>query len=458
MATRFHWGFRTLFFLSLLFLLSAGDPIWTSNTAFGGVAVEGLPLRLLVIRQPLTYQKLNVFESGFESDILQAFALDHGYRLEISVVPTKADLIQRLKSGEGDLGAARFPGFLSTRSGLLQSRAYDEEKTSLVCRTDSEVQFSSQGRLPLNANWKLAINSENTPPTWISDFTQNSVKLKIEDFPAHSSLQLLRLLNRKKADCTLLDRMEARLYVQVFPDLEIVKDVSPAQSYHFLLSTSRLDLALQLQKWMNRNSRKQLIAQMKSNFRNRTQALSDPDVHNFLRLRTSALPKYAMLFRKHSREFGIPWQLTAAVAFQESHWDPQAESFSGVRGLMQLTRDTAEHVGIEDREDIDQSVWGGAKYLKMLLDRQPKMLPTRDKIALALATYNLGPAHIIDAQRLSVELGKNPYSWRDLESVLPMLADPRYLSHLRYGPARGNEPVIYVRRVLAFLELIAIQI
>jgi membrane-bound lytic murein transglycosylase F len=454
----FSFGFRTLFLTSFLFLINACDPLWTSSTAFGGVAVEGLPLKLLVVRQPLTYQKVSAFESGLEYEILQAFALDLGYKLEISIVPNQTELIRRLGLGKGDLGAARIAEFASARTGLIKSRSYDEEKTSLVCRKDSEVEFNRNGQMTSQAHWKLAVNAETIHPSWISSFSKNAPRLKISNYDGASSLQLLRLLNRKKADCTLLDRLEAHSYFRVFSNLEIVKDVSPAQTYHFLLSDSRPDLANQLQKWLSRASRRQLLTQFKLNFKNKTQALSDQDVRRFMRLRASALPEYSTLFRKHSRDFGIPWQLTAAVSYQESHWDPQAESFTGVKGLMQLTQETAEHVGVEDRLNPNQSVWGGVKYLRMLLDRQPKMLPFRERLALALATYNIGPAHMIDAQRLAAKLGKNPYLWKDLQTVLPLLADKNYFSELKYGPARGEEPVLYVHRVLAFLDLITIQI
>ncbi len=186
--------------------------------------------------------------------------------------------------------------------------------------------------------------------------------------------------------------------------------------------------------------------------------LSQRDIHAFLKLKATTLPLYANLFRKHSYKFGIPWQLTAAVSYQESHWNPQAQSYTGVRGLMQLTEQTAERVGVENRRDTEQSVWGGAKYLKMLLDRQPSNIPFRERLALALATYNIGPSHMVDAQRLAVSQNKNPYRWSDLQTVLPLLSQKKYLSLLKHGPARGSEPVLFVHRVLAYLDLFTVQI
>ncbi len=247
-------------------------------------------------------------------------------------------------------------------------------------------------------------------------------------------------------------------FLRVFPELKIVKDISPAHSFYFLISKTRPELSQKIRRWISHAAHRQLLSQFKNRAKGPLKDLSNGEIRRFLLDRNKLLPQYGLLFKKHSKPFGLPWQLTAAVAYQESKWNPEAESFTGVKGFMQLTEETAEHLGVEDRLDVEQSIWGGAKYLKMLLDRQPKGLPFREKLALALATYNVGPAHMIDAQNLAHKLGKNPYSWKDLREVLPLLEERKYLPELKYGPARGQEPVIYVQRVLAYLDLISVQI
>ena len=121
---------------------------------------------------------------------------------------------------------------------------------------------------------------------------------------------------------------------------------------------------------------------------------------------------------------------------------------------MQLTHDTAAVVGIQDRRDPQQSVHGGAKYLRYLYRKQPQFLPARERWILTLIAYNVGVAHLWDAQNLASQMGKNPYAWEDLKTVLPLLAHPDYQSQLRYGYARGEEPVGYVRRVLSYMDLL----
>ncbi|TGY86931.1 lytic transglycosylase F, partial [Marinicauda algicola] len=99
------------------------------------------------------------------------------------------------------------------------------------------------------------------------------------------------------------------------------------------------------------------------------------------------------------------WTLLAAQAYQESHWDPDARSATGVRGLMMLTLSTAERVGVENRLDPRQSVAGGAIYLADLYERVPDAVQGEGRLWFALAAYNVGMGHVYDARALAERRG-----------------------------------------------------
>jgi membrane-bound lytic murein transglycosylase F len=425
--------------------------------AYGEVA-DAKPLQVLVVQKPLTYQKLHLIESGFEYDLLQQFAQDSGYHLQIEVMKNEKELVRRLREGHGDMAAARFSDLNSNASSFLRSPIYDEEKTSLVCRDDVTVVLNSAGELNADSRWKLLINPDSAEAHWSTHFKKQAPLLKIATRLNASSQQLLKSLKQGTADCTLMDHLEAQYHLRALSNLRIVKDISPALSFFFLISNSHPELETQFRKWMTRTAHKYLVSQAKAHIKGKASELTRKEEERFAIDREQILPKYSPLIRKHAAEFGLPWQLMAAIAYQESRWNPEAESFTGVKGFMQLTNETAEHLGVEDREDPSQSIWGGIKYIRILINRQPKNLTFKNRLALALATYNIGPAHMQDAQKLAVKLGKNPYSWRDLQSVLPLLAEEDYLPDLKYGPARGQEPVTYVKRVFSYLELMSVPI
>jgi membrane-bound lytic murein transglycosylase F len=448
----------TLVFSSLLVTLNACDRWWLEQAAFGGEKVEAEPLRLLVLQKPMTYRKLQEFESGYEFEILQQFAAEMGYKLQVRSYRSEKSLMTALKRGRGDLAAGRFSNFSTSSQDLDRSPVYDEEKTSLVCRNRTQVRFLKNGQLDRRNTWTLLVNPLHIEARWIQFFKKAAPHLKIDFNAKLKSSQALRQIALGHADCTLMDRLEANYYLRAFPNLRVAKDISPKHSYFFLLNPQREDVAQKLRRWMGTRSSRQWVAEAKVRARGTTPALTAMDIHHFFNDRENLLPKFDGMVRKHSESFGIPWQLTAAVAYQESKWNPEARSFTGVEGFMQLTRETAEHLGVEDRRDPDQSIWGGSKYLRALLDRQPKKIPFQDRLALALATYNVGPAHMWDAQKLAMKKGKSPHSWKDLKTILPLLADPDYLPDLKYGPARGQEPVDFVEKVFAYLDLMSIQI
>jgi membrane-bound lytic murein transglycosylase F len=166
------------------------------------------------------------------------------------------------------------------------------------------------------------------------------------------------------------------------------------------------------------------------------------------------LPKYQKFFEDASKYYGIPWRLLAAISYQESHWNPNAKSFTGVRGLMMLTRSTAKMLGVKNRLDVEQSVEGGAKHLRQMLKSVPKDVVGENRLKFALAAYNIGLAHILDARALARKMDLNPTVWSDLKKVLPLLSQKRYYQGLRFGYARGSEPVKYVDFVYDFMDIL----
>ncbi len=182
-------------------------------------------------------------------------------------------------------------------------------------------------------------------------------------------------------------------------------------------------------------------------------ALSTYEYQKFVEHTESRLPYYLKSFKKYAAKYKVPWTLIAAVAYQESKWNEAAKSHTGVKGLMQLTSKTAEHLGVDDREDPYQSIQGGAMYLKYLYDKTPHKLHSKQRWALALAAYNIGWGHLRDAHYLALRLKKNPYNWAQFKRVLPKLENQLYYSKLSFGYARGNETVAFVDKVFNYYSL-----
>lgn len=149
-----------------------------------------------------------------------------------------------------------------------------------------------------------------------------------------------------------------------------------------------------------------------------------------------------------------PFLLTAVI-FQESHFDPLAESYTGVRGIMQLTNATADFLNV-DRLDPYQSIEGGARYLRRLWNNLDDLhLSYWNRWLFTLAAFNQGAGHLRDAIRLSQALGGTGRTWYEVKKVFPLLSQQRYYSRSRYGQCRGQEAVDFVDSIRWYYYIIS---
>jgi membrane-bound lytic murein transglycosylase F len=172
---------------------------------------------------------------------------------------------------------------------------------------------------------------------------------------------------------------------------------------------------------------------------------------------TDRLPRYRSWFEGAAAQVGIDWRLLAAIGYQESKWDPRAVSGEGAQGLMMLTADTAQAMGIKDRNDPEQSIFAGAHYLAQVREMIPDRIPEPDRTWLTIAAYNVGFGHLEDARIITQALGKDPDSWAEVRERLPLLAQGRWYTRAKRGYARGWEPVQFVDRIQRWLTLLEWQ-
>ena len=177
----------------------------------------------------------------------------------------------------------------------------------------------------------------------------------------------------------------------------------------------------------------------------------------FQELITERLPRYRLWFEQAAAQTGVDWRLLAAIGFQESQWDPRAQSPTGASGVMMLTASTAESLGVSDRTNAQANILAGAKYFLEVRDKIPDRIPEPDRTWFAVAAYNVGFGHLEDARILTQMRGKDPDSWSDVREALPLLVEERWYERVKRGFCRGWEPVQYVDRIQRFLKLLEWQ-
>lgn len=422
--------------------------IWDEQESLAQVRAQG-EIIVLTTESPLIYSKPKRGEAfGIDHDLLESFASKYQLKLKYVILPDEDSVLRALSKGEGHVAAAR----LRTphkNTGFLTGPAYEETYLSLYCQKKAQIQNIQD----LNGR-KVALLNKDNYLGLAQRLNQLSPQIKIETLESIKTQELISNLSQRRHDCVIAENFSGDFYARYHASIEKVAALTEPHSLSWLIAPDNASLLHLMQIWYQQASRDDEIMLTLDRYKTYLTQLDKRDIVQFFKKIRSTLPLYKDMFRAASREHNLPWQLVAAVAYQESHWNADARSFTGVLGLMQLTNDTAQHVGIEDRTDPEQSIKGGTKYLRYLLDRTPAHLNTKDRLALALAAYNVGSAHLKDAQKLAAKQGRNPYSWRQLREVLPLLADPDYADELEYGPARGYETVDFVERVKSFYNLL----
>lgn len=389
---------------------------------------------------------------GFEYRLAQAFADHLGVEAEFVVVNSASELLEGLRRGRGHIAAAGITPTAEHAARYLFAPPYLRVRQQLVCNRHGERPRKLED-LPGHS---IAVTAGSAYEARLRELRTRFPGLTWTAIKNRNEEELLERVALKEIDCTVADSHIVMINRRYHPELIIPFNLTNGHELMWALPASAPRLKRALDAWFARSETAALIAELKDRFYGQVEKFDYVDLARFRRRIQSRLPRYRPKFEAMANRHGLPWTLLAAVAYQESHWDPEAQSPTGVRGLMMLTLQTAAHVGIEDREDPAQAIEGGARYLADLLKRVPEAVTGRDRLWFALAAYNVGMGHMYDARRLARKLKKNPDSWLELSEVLPLLSRKKYytMKGIKHGYARGGEPVRYVKRVRQYMEIL----
>lgn len=161
---------------------------------------------------------------------------------------------------------------------------------------------------------------------------------------------------------------------------------------------------------------------------------------------------YDDIFKTYARQCGWDWRLMAAQAYQESAFDPEAVSFMGAMGLMQLMPSTAQDVGVSQSEVFHphSNVRGATKLINQLNAHYSFIENSDERLNFILAAYNAGPGHIDDARTLAGKYGKNPNVWLgNVDTYVLNMSQPKYYNQpeVKHGYFRGSETHDYVNSI-----------
>jgi membrane-bound lytic murein transglycosylase F len=267
---------------------------------------------------------------------------------------------------------------------------------------------------------------------------------------------LLDLVNQGKIDITVADSNVALLNRRYYPDIRIAFPIQKSQFLGWAVKKGETALLDEINVFFETILQNGTFQDIYNRYYAYIEKFEHLEVKKFLERIKTRLPQYEKTIRGAAEQYGFDWRLIAALIYQESQFRPWAKSFSGVRGLMQLTLPTARDMGVKNRLDPHESIAGGTKYLKKLYDTYDSS-PEPDRTLIAVAAYNVGKGHVSDARKIAADMGLDPNKWASLEKTLPLLRQRKYYKESKYGYCRGAEPVFQVRRVFTYYDILKRQ-
>ncbi|CAH7247114.1 membrane-bound lytic murein transglycosylase F [Vibrio chagasii] len=432
-------------------------------------------LRVGTLNNQLSYYIGPDGPAGLDYELAREFAQELGVKLEVKPAYRLSGLFPALKKGEIDLIATGLTQNNKLTRAYRATPAYYYVSQQVVYKKgqwrprnlDQLIKFENERQAEFI---KAQAESEDTSPN--ETLTPSLVVVKDSHFePTLKQLQnthqdfiydavgnadindLLKEVSTGERLFTVADSIELSLAQRLYPDVALAFELTEDQPISWYLEKSEDEslYALLIEFFGNLKQSGEL-ASLEEKYIGHIGTFDYVDTRAFIRALDSKLPKWSPLFQKYSQEFD--WRLIAALAYQESHWNPVARSPTGVRGMMMLTLPTAKSVGVTNRLDPKQSVQGGVEYLRRIVNRVPDSITQHEKIWFALASYNVGYGHMMDARRLTKAQGGDPDAWGDVKDRLPLLRQKKYYSQTRYGYARGDEARNYVENIRRYYQSI----
>ncbi len=418
-------------------------------------------LRVGTLNNQLSYYIGPDGQAGLDYELAREFADELGVKLEMKPAYRISSLYPALRNGEIDIIAAGLTQSPERLKNFRPGPAYYYVSQQLVYKKGQwrprnlKQLLEKQDELIEQNDGKAIIQiiGDSHFNQTLADIKQQNPDFSYQVDNNSDVNDLLKKVATGELAFTVADSVEVHLSQRIYPDIALAFELTEDQPISWFLRRSQDEsLYAMLIEFFGQTKQSGQLASLEEKYIGHIDSFDYVDTRAFIRALDSKLPKWSPLFKKYSDEFD--WRLVAALAYQESHWNPRAKSPTGVRGMMMLTLPTAKSVGVTDRLNPEQSVKGGVEYLRRMVERVPDSVETHEKIWFALASYNVGYGHVMDARRLTKKQGGNPDAWSDVKERLPLLRQQKYFSQTRYGYARGDEAKNYVENIRRYYQSI----
>lgn len=389
--------------------------------------------------------------AGPEYDLARRFADTLGVELVIKPRDSLDALFDAVRNNEAHMVAAGIAITDKRKQTVAFSEPYQSVEQQIVYRLGTGRPKS----VPEVFERNLVVLRDSSHAETLRAIKADHPRLTWQEIADDGVGDLLSQVADGSVQLTVADSHDFDLHRNFLPEIRVAFDIGSADdlAWVFPLQHSKA-LRTEANRFFARVRRNGQLARIQDRYYGHTDELDYVGTRTFIRHVDSRLPRYDAWFREAAAAHGLDWRLLAAVGYQESHWRAKAVSPTGVRGIMMLTEATADYLDIDDRTDPRSSIFGAARFIARLKERLPDTIREPDLTWMALAAYNVGFYHLRDARAIVELEGKNPNVWIDVREALPLLAQKKWYQRVKYGYARGWEPVRYVENIRSYASIL----
>jgi len=389
--------------------------------------------------------------AGLDYELMRGFAEYLGVALNVKVLSDIKELLPALTNKQGDLVAAgvtitplrqqqfRFgPSYQKTTPTVINKRAIRSPK-----------QFADM------TDGVIGIGAGSSYVGYLQQQKQLIPELEWIELDNAGIEDLLQMVSVGELKYTIIDSTDLVLNQPFFPHVQAAFEFPQTEQLAWVFRAGNDDsLTHKARVYFHHLDQSGVMDDLRSKYTTLDKNYNVVDTITFQERVRDRLPRLRGLFELAARNNQMDWRLLAAVGYQESHWNPDAVSPTGVRGIMMLTLSTASDLNIDDRADPAQSIDGGTRYLQSIIANLPDRIEEPDRTWFALASYNVGYGHLEDARVLTQRHGDNPDKWEDVRQYLPMLSNQTHYQTLKHGYARGSTAVRYVDNIRVYFDIL----
>lgn len=464
---------KILLFLSIIILSCQSKPDDTKDTDKNAEKFsrdldeikESGVLKALTVYSGTTYFLYKGRPMGFEYELLERLANDLDVELEMVIAKDENDLIELLQNGEGDILGYGYTITESRKKRIsFTTPLYLSHQVLIQKKPDNWRQM----KLHEIKNY-LVTNPVELIGDTISVKRNSSYASRVRNLANElggeiyidtlegtlSTGKIIKKVAEGEIKYTIADENIAFINSSYYPILDIGTSLSLSQRIGWAVRKRDTQLLATVNHWLE-NAKKTTDYHVIYNKYFKNKRLYNNRVKSdFYSLNENKISPYDEIIKENADLINWDWKLLASVAYQESQFKPDRDSWAGASGLMQIMPATARELGVTDPYNPEQSLKAGAKYLDQMVNSHENVTDSIQRIKFALGSYNCGLYHVKDAQKLAKKQGLDPLVWDDnVELALLDLSFPEHYNKpfIKYGYVRGEEPFNYVKEIFKRYE------